>query len=489
MAPRTRKPRDDPLQAQLAELGMEIQKTIGDGNCLFRAFSSQLFDTDEKHGEIRAAVVQFMKENPADFKWFAAAAGDLRRAPKRKNRRSGPVEKTEVTEAEVDEAYEKYLSKMAKNREWGGNQELLAFAKSYNTTVRLYQLGQPHQDYSAPESSREKVRIVHILYHNGNHYSSVIPVKGEEKEGKREAPEKAPSPSTPISTSNSASVSTSTSTQTTSTPTTTSPTSPISSPATVSTTPPSSPQIPSPFLASLAKIKFLFPDSNEIQAKKALEKGGDAEAAAQLLAAEARSLSSGRRSVERDEEEGDDEDDEEDDKDPVVSPSKRPRRRGRGLPALPDSDSELGDDEDEKEDEEEEEEEEEEEADEADEEEEEDHASVVSQPPRSSSEVSEAISFEDGTSAITNCCSSPSTSDNDDDEDETTTKPLPPQQSLSGEPTSSLGTVKSIKLKFNPPPPSSSRRSPQARSRETSPLPRGGRKFVAVRRPRTRRAV
>ncbi|RDW69497.1 hypothetical protein BP6252_08517 [Coleophoma cylindrospora] len=485
MAPRTRKPRADPLQAQLAELGMEIQKTIGDGNCLFRAFSSQLFDTDERHGEIRAAVVQFMRANPADFKWFAAAAGDLRRAPKRKNRRSGPIEKTEVTEAEVDEAYEKYLAKMAKNREWGGNQELLAFAKSYNTTVRLYQLGQPHQDYSAPESSREEARIVHILYHNGNHYSSVIPIKGEEKEEKREAPEKAPSPSTPISTSNSASVSVSTSTSTPS------PTSPISSPATVSTTPPSSPQIPSPFLASLAKIKFLFPDSNEIQAKKALEKGGDAEAAAQLLAAEARSLASGRRSVERDaKEDDDDDDDENDDKDPVVSPSKRPRRRGRGLPALPDSDSELGDDEDEKEEEYEDEDEDEEEVDE-EEEEEADRASVVSQPPRSSSEGSEAISFEDGTSAITNCCSSPSTSDNDDDEDadETTTKPLPPQQSLSGEPTSSLGTVKSIKLKFNPPPPSSSRRSPQARSRETSPLPRGGRKFVAVRRPRTRRAV
>ena len=40
---------------------------IGDGNCLFRAVSHQLYGTQNYHYQVRAAGVQFMTNNPERF--------------------------------------------------------------------------------------------------------------------------------------------------------------------------------------------------------------------------------------------------------------------------------------------------------------------------------------------------------------------------------------------------------------------------------------
>ena len=58
------------LAAQLRPLRLALREVPGDGNCLFRALSDQLYGEDARHAEIRADVVDYMRRNREDFEPF-----------------------------------------------------------------------------------------------------------------------------------------------------------------------------------------------------------------------------------------------------------------------------------------------------------------------------------------------------------------------------------------------------------------------------------
>ena len=54
--------------------------------------------------------------------------------------------------------------------EWGGNLELQAISNAYQKNIKVYQ-------YNAPIlqiSFHEKAETIHLSYHNGEHYNSVV---------------------------------------------------------------------------------------------------------------------------------------------------------------------------------------------------------------------------------------------------------------------------------------------------------------------------
>ena len=58
------------LNAQLRELGLYAAHTVGDGNCLFRALSDQLYGTPTYHLRLRADIcnwIELHKERYAPF--------------------------------------------------------------------------------------------------------------------------------------------------------------------------------------------------------------------------------------------------------------------------------------------------------------------------------------------------------------------------------------------------------------------------------------
>ena len=58
------------LNAQLRELGLYAAHTVGDGNCLFRALSDQLYGTPTYHLKLRADIcnwIELHKERYAPF--------------------------------------------------------------------------------------------------------------------------------------------------------------------------------------------------------------------------------------------------------------------------------------------------------------------------------------------------------------------------------------------------------------------------------------
>lgn len=51
------------LNAQLRELGLYAAHTIGDGNCLFRALSDQLYGSPAQHLKLRADICNWIEDH------------------------------------------------------------------------------------------------------------------------------------------------------------------------------------------------------------------------------------------------------------------------------------------------------------------------------------------------------------------------------------------------------------------------------------------
>lgn len=110
------------------------------GNCLFNAFSDQLYGDQSKHAEIRKNVCQFMRENPTDFIPFITVDQGQRRNPKRKNAGaySSQYSLDIPTEEQVNRAWEDHLKRMAQNGTYGDNLEIRAFGQAYNMDVKIF---------------------------------------------------------------------------------------------------------------------------------------------------------------------------------------------------------------------------------------------------------------------------------------------------------------------------------------------------------------
>lgn len=114
----------------------------GDGNCLFRAIADQLTGIPGKYDAYRKAAVEFLKSNPDEYRVF------------------------------IEENYEDYLKKMAKDGTWGGNFELNALARKFKVNIMVHQIVDNVLCLRVHEPLGS-VPTIHVSYHRGRHYNSV----------------------------------------------------------------------------------------------------------------------------------------------------------------------------------------------------------------------------------------------------------------------------------------------------------------------------
>jgi hypothetical protein len=135
------------------------------GNCLFNALSDQLYGDQDRHQEIRQAVIKYMRENPDDFKPFIPVGQGHRRNPKRKNAGafSSQFSFEAATEEQTERAWEDHLERMAQGGTYGDNLEILAFTKAYNTDVQIFQYNEIL--YSRAHEDKIVRPIAYIAYH------------------------------------------------------------------------------------------------------------------------------------------------------------------------------------------------------------------------------------------------------------------------------------------------------------------------------------
>lgn len=144
-----------------AQLGWGVTAIAGDGNCLFRAISDQLFGDQELYKDVRRRLVDFIERERELFAPFLELEG---------------------------ESVAAYCVRMRRDGEWGGNPELYAAAKCFRVHLVVHQgpqrrlriendddvgKGKGESDEHEQEDARA-YKTLHLLY-KGDHYRSLHP--------------------------------------------------------------------------------------------------------------------------------------------------------------------------------------------------------------------------------------------------------------------------------------------------------------------------
>ncbi|MCJ1382266.1 hypothetical protein MMC17_005379 [Xylographa soralifera] len=159
----------------LRALGLCAGDTTGYGDCLFRALSDQLYGDESHHHEIRARVVEHMRENANIYRNFTAvdAGGAIRRNARRSTASYRIISSEMPSEEEIDQRFYDNLNVMAKAGTYGDHLEIQAFCETYGVDVKVYQKENGEITLEGFRTMAEKKPLVLLAYHNYEHYSSI----------------------------------------------------------------------------------------------------------------------------------------------------------------------------------------------------------------------------------------------------------------------------------------------------------------------------
>ena len=135
----------------------EIKEIDGDGNCLFRAVSDQVYGTDEYYNIIRDKCMDYMEIQKKFFKLF------------------------------IEGDFDDYIQKKRKNGIWGDDieLELEALSEIYNRPIEIYsgnaspiKCFHENKDNSGYITKDGNINTpIRLSYHGRKHYNSVRPLK------------------------------------------------------------------------------------------------------------------------------------------------------------------------------------------------------------------------------------------------------------------------------------------------------------------------
>lgn len=139
------------FEAKLKQKGMHIHQIAGDGNCLFRAVSHQIYGKDSKHLDLRKQCVNHMRQYKDRFKLFC----------------------------ETD--FNTYLNHMQLSRTWGTEMEIRALEEITDKLICIYAsdskkiepLKTHFDDMSLFDGSVEQSAPILLSFHGHNHYNSI----------------------------------------------------------------------------------------------------------------------------------------------------------------------------------------------------------------------------------------------------------------------------------------------------------------------------
>jgi len=105
--------------------------TTYSGNCLFASLSDQLYSSPGRHGEIRANIIDHMRDFRPLYENFVHANDVVQKRATRAT--------TEAIRKQMEEdAFEGYLDAMSRSGTYGGQPELLAFVRTYDQDVMVH---------------------------------------------------------------------------------------------------------------------------------------------------------------------------------------------------------------------------------------------------------------------------------------------------------------------------------------------------------------
>ncbi|KAI7732254.1 hypothetical protein M8C21_028411 [Ambrosia artemisiifolia] len=131
------------FRAQLDALGLKIVDVTADGNCFFRALADQLEGDEDVHAKYRKMVVQYIMKNRESFEPFI----------------------------EDEVPFDEYCQSMEKDGTWAGNMELQAASLVTHSNICIHQKSSTR--WYIKNFSDFDAKMVHLSYHDWEHYNSV----------------------------------------------------------------------------------------------------------------------------------------------------------------------------------------------------------------------------------------------------------------------------------------------------------------------------
>ena len=124
--------------------------TQGDGNCQFRALSLGLYGSEDRHAEVRANIVQHLRENAVSY--FQFVEGDKKRV------------------------FADYANRISHDGQWGDEITLAAFVEYYSRGVRVLS---DNEQNSVIDHIREGLQgdAITITHYGEVHYNGTKPIR------------------------------------------------------------------------------------------------------------------------------------------------------------------------------------------------------------------------------------------------------------------------------------------------------------------------
>ncbi|KAL7548971.1 hypothetical protein ACHAWF_012266 [Thalassiosira exigua] len=163
---------------------LEVVPMDGDGNCLFRAVSLQVYGDPDLHAEVRGRVLDFMEREEDHFRPFVAADGGSDDDEGGEGRLRGEGRKGR---APGRDGFVEYVARKRADGVHGDHAEVQAASELYGRRVEVYVPGRGiepinifHAEYGREEGSggkggkRDDTPPIRLCYADGNHYDAVI---------------------------------------------------------------------------------------------------------------------------------------------------------------------------------------------------------------------------------------------------------------------------------------------------------------------------
>ena len=148
------------LEQRFYLLGMRPLDVGGEGNCLSRAVSHQLYGHPDLHFDIRISGVEYMRENPERF-----------------------------IESKSENSWCEYLGSMSRKGTWADGLIIQAIADKHNLRIHMIESNPNFTEFTVVQAVNPvgELRVIYIGHLNEYHYVSSLPLTQSllEKEEKR----------------------------------------------------------------------------------------------------------------------------------------------------------------------------------------------------------------------------------------------------------------------------------------------------------------